>query len=342
MTDVAPRLRRHAAVILSALLALGHAWPAVAYQTYGIQVGNRTVPVKWSHLPVRYFVSDRGVPGVTSAQFRDATMRALSTWQNVQSSTASAEFAGVTSASPADEDGQNTLGFMTRPDLARVLGSTSYFFDDTTGEILEADIFLNAAFPWSVASAGESGKYDVESIILHETGHLFGLGHSALGETQLQAGGGRLVIAAGAVMFPIAFSAGNVNGRTPRADDIAGLSEIYPQSAFTSQNGSMSGRVTKNGQGVLGAHVVAFNPATGALVGNFTLDQQGNFTISSLTPGPYIIRVEPVDDADLDSFFDDSVIPYVDINFRIAYYQGFVVVPTGGGSQPFEVKVTAK
>jgi hypothetical protein len=65
-------------------------------------------------------------------------------------------------------------------------------------------------------------------------------------------------------------------------------------------------------------------------------------TITGLAPGAYIVRVEPLDDADLDSFFDDSLIPTVDINFRVSYCQGFVVVPRGGGSKPFEVKVTAK
>jgi hypothetical protein len=336
------RLRRHAAVFLGALLALGQTWPAAAYQTYGVQVGNSFVPVKWSRLPVRYFVTDRGVAGVTAAQFRDAAARAFTTWQNVETASVSASFAGFTSAEPDDEDNQNTLGFASRPDLARVLGTTSYFIDDTTGEILEADIFFNSTFAWSVAPAGESGKFDLESIIVHETGHLFGLGHSAIGETELIAGGGRRVIAAESVMFPIAFASGNISGRTPRADDIAGLSEIYPRAGGTGTTGGMSGRVTKNGQGVIGAHVVAFNPATGVLVGNFAVEKDGRVSISGLAPGPYIVRVEPVDDAELDSFFDISTIPNVDINFRVAYCRGFVVVPAGGGSQPFEVKVTAK
>jgi hypothetical protein len=335
-------LRRRAAAVLSALLALGHAWPAAAYQTYGIKVGTAVVPVKWSHLPVRYSITDRGVAGVTATQFRDAAARAFSTWQNVATASVSATFAGFTSAEPDDEDNQNTLGFASRPDLTRVLGSTSYFIDDETGEILEADIFFNSTFQWSVAPAGESGKFDLESIILHETGHLFGLGHSALGETELIAGGGRRVIAAESVLFPIAYSPGNVNDRKPRADDVAGLSEVYPRLSGSSESGSMSGRVTKNGQGVLGAHVVAFNPATGALVGNFTVDKQGNVTITGLSPGAYVVRVEPLDDADLDSFFDDNLIPTVDINFRVTYCQGFVVVPRGGSSKPFEVKVTPK
>lgn len=333
---------RGAVVTLSALLAAGQAPPAAAYQTYGVPVGNGMAVVKWGRMPVRYFVTDAGTAGVTSTQFRDTVAKAFATWQGVRSANVSAQFAGFTSASPDAEDGQNTLGFLSRPDLDRVLGSTSYLLDDSTGQIVEADIFFNSSFQWSVAASGEAGKFDLESIVLHETGHLFGLGHSALGETELQAGGGRRVIAAEAVMFPIAFSPGNVNDRTPRADDIAGMSELYPLAGFTAESGSLSGRVTKNGRGVLGAHVVAFNPATGALVGNFSVDTQGTFTISSLAPGPYIIRVEPVDDADLESFFDDSAIPNVDVNFRITYYQGFIVVPRGGGSESFEVQVTGK
>ena len=89
-----------------------------------------------------------------------------------------------------------------------------------TGEIIESDIFLNSTFAWSVAAGGEPGRQDVESIALHEIGHLHGLGHSMLGETEL-IGGGRRVLGAEAVMFPIAFTAGTLN-RTLRADDIAG------------------------------------------------------------------------------------------------------------------------
>jgi hypothetical protein len=335
-------VRRGAVAFLCLLMATGQPRPAAAYQTYGTPVGNTMVPVKWKTMPVRYYVTDVGTTGVTSTQFRDTAARAFATWQSVSTAVVSSQFAGFTSANPGDDDGLNTLGFLTRPDLERVLGSTDFLIDDTTGEIIESDIFFNAAFPWSVAPAGESGKFDLESIVLHETGHFFGLGHSALGETQLQAGGGRRVIAAEAVMFPIAFSPGNIIDRSTMADDRAGLSEIYPATGFQAKSGSIVGRVTKNGQGVLGAHIVAFNPATGDLIGNFSQDSGGNFTINSLAPGPYIIRVEPLDDADLDSFFDDSVIPLVDINFKVTFYQGLVVVPAGGGAQPVEIKVVSK
>jgi hypothetical protein len=229
---------------------------------------------------------------------------------------------------------------VNRPDLDRTLGATSFVVDTSTGEVLESDIFFNSApFPWSVAQAGETGRFDVESIALHEIGHLHGLAHSALGETELRAGG-RRVIAAEAVMFPIAFSAGSIDGRTLKADDIAGISEIYGTTAFTRDTGSISGRVTKSDKGVLGAHIVAFNPNTGKMVGGFSLTEDGSFVIAGLSPGPYVLRVEPLDDGDIESFFDPSL--NIDVDFKVKFYEKLVVAPRGGGTGGVEIKVAAK
>ena len=96
------------------------------------------------------------------------------------------------------------LGFQNRPDLDRTLAATNFFIDTTTGEIVESDIFFNSSFTWSTADAGITGRFDVGSIAQHEIGHLLGLSHSALGETELRAGG-RRVLGAESVMFPIAY-----------------------------------------------------------------------------------------------------------------------------------------
>lgn len=312
---------------------------AGAYLKLGTRIGSEIVSLKWNTFPIRYFVTNRDVPGVTAPQLQQAVSNAFATWDATPDVKLGAEFVGFTSASPLDNRSGTVLGFADRPDLDRVLGSTSFTVDTVSGEIVEADIFFNTTFPWSTAAAGESGRYDVESIALHEIGHLHGLGHSALGETELRAGG-RRVLASEAVMFPIAFSPGSIDQRTLRADDIAGISDLYPNDVLQQRTGSISGRVTKNGTGVAGAHVIAYSPSSGKLIAGFTLADDGMFVIASLDPGPYVLRVEPLDDAEPDSFFDASV--HVDLNFRPAFYPQLVIVPRGGTSRSVELKVVPK
>jgi hypothetical protein len=322
-------------VLLVALLVA----PASAYLKLGTRVDNRTVTLRWEEFPVRYFVTNAPGGGVTAAQLSDTVARAFASWGSVETADISVEFAGFTNARPNDDDGLTVIGFENRPDQDRTLGATSFLVDTLTGEIVEAEIFLNSSFDWSVAPTGESGRFDVESIALHEIGHLLGLGHSALGETELRAGG-RRVLAAEAVMFPVAFSAGTIEGRTLRADDIAGLSDSYPNNTFRREKGSVSGRVTKSGRGVLGAHVTAYNPRTGRLVAGFTLNDDGRFVIGGLDPGPHVLRVEPLDDGDIESFFDLTL--NIDTNFRVKFHDRVVIVPRGGGTNDVEIRVEPK
>jgi hypothetical protein len=332
-------MRRIAALLACLACIVTFAPRLDAYLKLGTRVNGRNVSAHWSNFPIRYFVANRGVPGVTPTQFQQTMARAFSAWDSVEGVSLSSDFAGFTSASPLDDDSVSVLGFVNRSDLDRVLGSTSFTFDIVSGEIVESDIFFNSSFPWSVAAGGETDRFDLESIALHEIGHLHGLGHSALGETELRAGG-RRVLGAEAVMFPIAFSPGTTIGRTLRADDIAGIMDLYATDTARRATGSISGRVTKNGTGVAGAHVVAFNPSNGKLVGGFTLGDDGSFVIAGLDPGPQVLRAEPLDDADIDSFFDSSV--NVDVNFRPAFATRLVVVPRGGTARNVEIKVVPK
>ncbi|MCA1558852.1 MAG: matrixin family metalloprotease [Acidobacteria bacterium] len=330
---------RRAAGILVAVAVLVSALPVLGYLKLGSRASTGTVNLKWDDFPIRYFVTNRGVPGVTAQQLQAAVVRAFNTWNGVDTAQTSSQFAGFTQAPPFDDDDMTVLGFLDRPELDRVLGATTFLIDVRTGEIVESDIFFNATFPWSTSSAGQAGSFDLESIALHEIGHLHGLGHSALGETEMRTGG-RRVLGAEAVMFPIAFAAGNVADRTLKADDLAGISDIYPTAAFQRDTGSISGRVTKNGTGVLGAHVVAFNPRTGKLVGGFTLSPDGSFVIAGLDPGPHVLRAEPLDDGDLESFFDATF--SVDLNFSAKFHDKLAIVPRGGGTRDIEIKVSPK
>ena len=332
-------MKRAAIALCLAAFVGPAAVPVSAYLKLGAKAGTRTVTLKWSQLPIQYFITDRGTSGVTATDLQGAVARSFATWEAVPTAATSSQFVGFTLANPTSGDGATVIGFQNRPDLDRTLGATSFMVDTTTGAILEADIFLNSAFTWSVAAQGQTNAFDLESIALHEIGHLHGLAHSAMGETELRAGG-RNVIAAESVMFPVAFARGNIAGRTLKADDIAGIGDIYPTAEFSRETGSISGKVTKSGRGVLGAHVIAFDMGTQKLVGGFSLNEDGSFVIAGLDPGPHIVRVEPLDDGDIESFFDVTL--NIDINFRPQFYDKIVVVPRGGGTSGVELSVVPK
>ena len=322
--------------LLLVLMALCGA-RADAYSHFGTGVG--TVRVHWDPPLARWFLTNRSAPGVSVNDLQGALQRAFQTWQDVPTASIEFSFAGITPVEPFEDDNLSVIGFQDHPEMDRVLGATTFLFDETTGVLVEADIFFNSAFEWSTVAGGESNRFDLESVAVHEIGHFLGLGHSAIGETELLAEGGRRVLGSGAVMFPIALGRGSIADRVLQPDDIAGVSDLYPAARFEESTGGVRGRVRKGGTPVLGAHVVAFNVRTRTLVGAFALGADGDFQILGLEPGPHVLRVEPLDDADIDSFFD---LENVDIDFRVTYAPRLAVAPSGGVGPRMDVTVQPK
>lgn len=145
------------------------------------------------------------------------------------------------------------------------------------GQILDADVYFDPGsspitFATPAALAANPSAYDLESLMIHELGHTLGFSHSA-------------VLAA--MMYPFAPAPGTFSGARPTAqnpgaplgdDDRTGLRVLYPDPSDTVNIGSISGHIlpanllslpaSPSGvTGIFGAHVVAVDSASGAVIG---------------------------------------------------------------------------
>lgn len=138
--------------------------------------------LRWDVLPVVQNYNNSGA--VLNAQ-PDLTAT-HSTWSNVQGSTFRMSFGGTTTRCPSIVrecpgaqvlDGFNDVGWAALG--ANTLGVTW----STTGGQDEADMALNNGVRWNTGCTNVSGSFDVQTVLLHENGHVAGLGHASSTES---------------------------------------------------------------------------------------------------------------------------------------------------------------
>lgn len=183
------------------------------------------------------------------------------------------------------------------------------------GQILDADIYFNPSdwrttFATPAALAASPTSYDLSSLLSHELGHFLGFSHSAVWS---------------ALMYPFAPPPGAFSGLRPTLqqpdaplgeDDRAGLRVLYPSAADVAHTGAIFGKVTPANPislpllppgvtGVFGAHVVAVDATTGAVVastlGGWSCSNagppqfDGSYKIERLPTGhSYTVYAEPL------------------------------------------------
>jgi uncharacterized protein (TIGR03437 family) len=111
--------------------------------------------------------------------------------------------------------------------------------------------------------------------VVHELGHALGLQHTFTSSAMSTAATRTTTRA-----LPLA------------PDDVAGISLLYPAAGYAAKTGSVSGRVTLDGQGVHLASVVAIE-SSGRVVSAIS-DPDGSYEITGLPPGMYYLYVHPL------------------------------------------------
>jgi hypothetical protein len=171
---------------------------------------------KWASTP-NVIVDSRGNSTITDgdggASRTRAAITATAAWNGSGSGTVvNATVGSVASWRLGDNIPMLNFGDPERACKGSCLAATFTGFY-SGGTINDADIVTNTKYKWT--SAGEpdgcASEFFIEGVMVHEVGHLLGLGHTNV---------------AGATMYP-SVAACNSTPATTEADDEAGINDLY-------------------------------------------------------------------------------------------------------------------
>ncbi len=187
----------------SAIFLVASADPVMAY----VLLSPRR---RWASTPVSVRTYNIGTNTITdSDRGVTAVVNAIRAWGIISSSSTSS--AAVRGQAPATIMLNTNGGVCTGSCLAATL--TGYYVSQTGDDrIYDADVYTNTSVQlYSSRESGCSAEYDIDGIMVHEVGHVIGIGHSGV---------------AGATMYP-SISACNTSARSLSSDDIAARDNLY-------------------------------------------------------------------------------------------------------------------
>ncbi|MDP9192128.1 MAG: matrixin family metalloprotease [Acidobacteriota bacterium] len=188
------------ALAIATIIVAASADPAMAY----VLLSPRRT---WASTPVNVPVYSVGNNSIADGSGGVAkTVAAIKAWGMVNSS--STNQAAVRGQAPATIMLNTNGRICTGSCLAATL--TGYYSGST---INDADVYTNTKYKFysSGEADGCSSEFDIEGIMVHEVGHVIGIGHTTV---------------VGATMYP-SVSSCNTGNRTLEADDIAAKNDLY-------------------------------------------------------------------------------------------------------------------
>ena len=233
----------------------------------GRAVGGRTVTLAWRQFPIRYFVTNRDVDGVTAQQLPDRGAARVSTPGTAVPNTPDRRRSSSASRRRArpPATARHVLGFQNRSGpRSRARGDQLLHRHARRARSSSRTSSSIPSFTWSDIGCRRLGRASTSSPSRCTRSAICSASsHSALGETELRAGG-RRVLGAEAVMFPIAFSAGRHQRSARSRPTILPASRTSTATRRSSARPAASaGRSRRTARACLAPHVVAFNPASG-------------------------------------------------------------------------------